>query len=340
MINRGLSSQPNDPGTPERGRNRRRLALPARWLAIALGVATFGLIGLYVGRHPELVISDSYVGRFPDLLPEGAAIAIFAMTYLVVAIGRLPGLWLDRAGAALVGASLMVAAGILPLEEVPKVIDFNTIILLLGVMIVVANLRLSGFFRVVNGWIVTRARYPIVLLTAVILVSGVLSAFLVNDTICLVLTPLVLDLVTQLRRNPVPYLLAIAMASNIGSTSTITGNPQNMIIGSLSHIPYGTFAAALSPIAGIGLILTVVLIALAYRSEFWTGQRLRGEPQPVHANRPIIIKSIVVLRPPWWRVSLPASPLRWWRSLRVPHCCSPDGSSRRRSTARSIGHCC
>jgi len=122
----------------------------------------------------------------------------------------------------------------------------------------------------------------------------VLSAFLVNDTICLVLTPLVLDLVTQLRRNPVPYLLAIAMASNIGSTSTITGNPQNMIIGSLSHIPYGTFAAALSPIAGVGLILTVVLIAVAYRSEFWTGQRLQGEPQPAHTNRPIIIKSIVV----------------------------------------------
>src|SRR5712671_1725224 len=96
----------------------------------------------------------------------------------------------------------------------------------------------------------SRAPHPIVLLTTVVLVSGVLSAFLVNDTICLVLTPLVLDLVTQLRRNPVPYLLGIAMASNIGSTATITGNPQNMIIGSLSHLPYSTFAAALSPIAG------------------------------------------------------------------------------------------
>ena len=172
----------------------------------------------------------------------------------------------------------MVAVGALPLEEAPKAIDFDTIILLLGVMIVVANLRLSGFFQLVNGWVVTRARYPIVLLRPIVLVSGVLSAFLVNDTICLVLTPLVLDLVTRLRRNPVPYLLAIAMASNIGSTATITGNPQNMIIGSLSHIPYGTFAAALSPIAAIGLVLTVGLIAVVYRSEFWTRQRLRGEP--------------------------------------------------------------
>ena len=103
------------------------------------------------------------MARFFSLVPEAAAIAIFAMTYLVVAIGRLPGFRLDRAGAALVGASLMVAVGALPLEEAPKAIDFDTIILLLGVMIVVANLRLSGFFRLVNGFIVTRARHPLVL---------------------------------------------------------------------------------------------------------------------------------------------------------------------------------
>jgi Na+/H+ antiporter NhaD/arsenite permease-like protein len=234
------------------------------------------------------------MAQFFSLAPEAAAIAIFAMTYLVVAIGRLPGFRLDRAGAALVGASLMVAAGALPLEEVPKAIDFDTIILLLGVMIVVANLRLSGFFRLVNGWVVTRARYPIVLLTAVVLVSGILSAFLVNDTVCLVLTPLVLDLVTRLRRNPVPYLLAIAMASNAGSTATITGNPQNMIIGTLSHIPYGTFAAALSPIAGIGLVLTVGLIAFVYRSEYWTRQRLLSESEPAHTDWPIMVKSVAV----------------------------------------------
>jgi Na+/H+ antiporter NhaD/arsenite permease-like protein len=84
------------------------------------------------------------------------------------------------------------------------------------------------------------------------------------------------------------------MASNIGSTATITGNPQNMIIGSLSHIPYGTFAAALSPIAGIGLVLTTGMIAVVYRFEFWTPQRLSGEPEPAHADRPIIVKSVTV----------------------------------------------
>jgi Na+/H+ antiporter NhaD/arsenite permease-like protein len=224
-----------------------------------------------------------------------AAIAVFGATYLVIAIGKLPGFRIDRAGAALLGASLMVGLGVLPLEEAYRAIDFDTITLLLGMMIVVANLRLSGFFRLVNGWVVTRARYPIVLLAAVVLVAGSFSAFLVNDTICLVMTPLVLDIITGLKRDPVPYLLAIAMASNVGSTATITGNPQNMIIGSLSHIPYGTFAAALAPVAAAGLVLTAVAIALIYRHEFLTRERLKVEvAKPARYNGPIVIKSVVV----------------------------------------------
>ena len=192
----------------------------------------------------------------PDWV-HAASLLIFAGTYIVIAAGKLPGLYLDRAGAALLGASLMVGLGVLSLDQALRSINFDTIALLLGMMIVVGNLRLSGFFRLVTNWVVTRARHPLLLLAAVIFTSGLFSAFLVNDTVCLALTPLVLDLVLRLRRNPMPYLLAVAMASNVGSVATITGNPQNMIIGSLSHIPYGTFAAALSPIAGIGLVLTV-----------------------------------------------------------------------------------
>ena len=275
-------------GAREAVKRRPRSSGRYKWLLLI--TAGGGLAGLCVALYPLMPSTGQLIGA----LPQAAAIAIFAATYLVLAIGRLPGFWLDRAGAALVGASLMVAVGVLPLEEVSKAVDFDTIVLLLGVMIVVANLRLAGFFRLVNAWVVTRARHPIGLLTAVVLVSGVLSAFLVNDTICLVLTPLVLDLVTRLRRDPRPYLLAIAMASNIGSTATITGNPQNMIIGSLSHIPYTAFAAALSPIAGIGLALAIGLIALSYRSEFWTRERLQGEAQRGPANWPIIVKSVAV----------------------------------------------
>ena len=223
-----------------------------------------------------------------------AAIVIFSATYLVIAIGKLPGFHLDRAGAALVGASLMVGFGVIPLEEAYKAIDFDTIALLLSMMIVVANLRLSGFFRLVNSWVVTRARHPLLLLAAVTLVSGVLSAFLVNDTICLVLTPLVLELVLLLERNPVPYLLAVALASNVGSTATITGNPQNIMIGSFSHLPYGAFAGALAPVSAAGLVLTVGLLALFYPREFWTRERLRGQALAARYNRPLVLKSVLI----------------------------------------------
>ena len=224
-----------------------------------------------------------------------AAITIFAGTYLFIAIGKLPGYQLDRAGAALLGASLMVGLGVVSLDQAYRAIDFDTITLLLGMMILVANLRLSGFFRLVSNWIVARATRPLVLLMAIVLVAGAFSAFLVNDTICLVMTPLVLDLVTRLKRNPVPYLLAIPMASNVGSTATITGNPQNMIIGSLSHIPYGTFAAALWPVAAVGVVLTAVLIALVYRREFLTTERLPAvATSPARHHRSLVIKSVLV----------------------------------------------
>jgi Na+/H+ antiporter NhaD/arsenite permease-like protein len=203
-----------------------------------------------------------------------AAVAIFAGTYLVIALGKLPGYHLDRAGAALLGASLMVGVGVVLPGEAYRAIDFDTIALLLGMMIVVANLRLAGFFRLVNAWVAARARHPLVLLAAVVLVAGGLSAFLVNDAICLIMTPLVLDLVLRLKRDPIPYLLGVALASNIGSSATITGNPQNMIIGSLSRIPYGSFVATLWPVAAAGLLLTIAAVALLYRREFLTRERL------------------------------------------------------------------
>jgi Na+/H+ antiporter NhaD/arsenite permease-like protein len=230
----------------------------------------------------------------PDSFAISAAIAIFAATYIVIAFGRLPGFRLDRAGAALIGASLMVACGVMNLEEAYRAIDFDTIVLLLGMMIVVANLRLSGFFALVARAVARRVHHPLALLAAGILVSGFFSAFLVNDTICLVLTPLVLALVGALRRSPVPYLLAIAMASNIGSTATITGNPQNMMIGSFSGIPYGGFLAALAPVALAGLAVAFTLIAVAYRKEFLGAPRLAAAEMPVRANLPLVRKAVLV----------------------------------------------
>jgi Na+/H+ antiporter NhaD/arsenite permease-like protein len=226
---------------------------------------------------------------------SAAAWLIFVATYVVVSLGKMPVYRIDRAGAALLGGSLMVASGVLSLEEAYQAIDFNTIVLLLGMMIVVANLRLSGFFRVLTRWIATYVGRPITLLGMVIFSSGILSAFLVNDTICLVMTPLVLELVTRLKRNPVPYLLATATASNIGSVATITGNPQNIMIGSFSRIPYGSFAAALAPVAVVGLMIAFVLIVVSFRSEFFTRDQFDKIDISARYHGPLLAKSLAVM---------------------------------------------
>ena len=223
-----------------------------------------------------------------------AALLIFLGTYLVIAMGGVPGWRVDRTGAAIIGASLMLAFDVLPVEEAYAAVNYDTIILLFGMMIVVANLRLSGFFLVVASWVVEHAHRPLVLLASLCFVSGVFSAFFVNDTMCLVLTPLVLEVTKRLGRNPVPYLLAVAMSSNVGSVATITGNPQNMLIGSFSGIPYRAFTAALAPVALVGLCAVVAVIALIYRREFREQPRLSLPHRPVRVNRVLMWKSLAV----------------------------------------------
>ena len=222
-----------------------------------------------------------------------AATVVFLATYFVIAIGRLPGFRVDRTGAAIIGASLMIAFNVLSFAEAYAAINYDTIILLFGMMIVVANLRLSGFFTAVSAWVVEHAHHPLTLLAAIVAVSGIFSAFFVNDTMCLVLTPLVLEIVAALRRNPIPYLLAVAMASNIGSVATITGNPQNMMIGTFSGIHYRDFAAALSPVAAVGLACAFCVIAIVYRSEFRGSNRMQlEEPPRVRVNSVLLWKSL------------------------------------------------
>lgn len=224
------------------------------------------------------------------------AVVIFVATYAVVAVGRVPGLRIDRAGAAFLGAALMVGCGAIGLDDAYRAIDFNTIALLLGMMIVVANLRLAGFFELVTGFVVARARHPLLLLVAVVGVTGVLSALLVNDTVCLVLTPLVLLVVLRLRRNPVPYLIAVALAANIGGVATLTGTPQNMIIGGWSGVSYRAFSAALAPVSAIGLGLAVLLVAGLWWREFLVGGRLVGAAVlPVRCDRRLLGKTVLVL---------------------------------------------
>lgn len=193
--------------------------------------------------------------------------AIFAASYAGLAFGRLPWLGLGRTGIALLGAGLMLAAGVLSPGEALRAIDRDTMGLLLGMMLVVGALRLSGCLGWAARAIGVRARSPAALLGAVVALAGGLSAFLVNDAVCLVLAPLVLDLAREAGRRPLPYLLAVAMASNIGSVATITGNPQNIMIGSVSGIGYTRFTLSLAPVALAGLAVAAALIAIGCRRD-------------------------------------------------------------------------
>ena len=211
------------------------------------------------------------------MTPESVvALVILVLTYVGVAVGRIPGLRLDRAGIAFLGGAAMIAVGPLSLEEAFRAIDFDTIALLLGMMIVVAHLKVSGAFRALGALAIEYAHAPFLLLVIVTVMAGVLSAFLVNDAICLVMAPIVLQVVRSLGRNPLPYLVAVATASNCGSVATITGNPQNMVIGTLSRIPYPAFAAALAPVAAFGLVAVIVIVRLVYAQEF----AFKGELEP------------------------------------------------------------
>lgn len=222
------------------------------------------------------------------------ALAIFLFTYLALAVGGLPGLRVDRTGVAIIGAVLMVISGVVPMPQAIGAIDYGTLILLYGMMLIAGNLRLAGFFRLSTAWLIERARRPMTMLLAVTLSAGVLSALFVNDIVCLVLTPLVITMTRRLELNPRPYLLALAAASNVGSVATITGNPQNMMIGSISGLSYLTFLKHLGPVAVIGLGVTVLVIALVHRRDLQAARLDTPVIGPTRVNQPLLWKGSLV----------------------------------------------
>ena len=174
---------------------------------------------------------------------------------------------LDRPSGALLGAVLMVLAGVLTLDEAYRAIDFNTILLLLGMMLVIAYLKIANCFKYLSYLLITHARNSFILLCFVSFSSGILSALFVNDTICLMFTPLLILALNQTKLNPVPFLIALATSSNIGSVVTLTGNPQNMLIGVFSKIPYVDFTLHLLPIGLLSLVANVFIISLLFRKD-------------------------------------------------------------------------
>ena len=219
--------------------------------------------------------------------------AVASLTLLGVALGRLPALKMNRATIALVGATLLVAGGVLSLDQAYRAVDWNTLLLLFGMMVLNVNLRAGGFFQRVTAGVIRFAKTPRRLLALIIGASGVLSAVFLNDTIVLVFTPIVLDVTLALRRNPLPYLVGLVTAANIGSVATITGKPQNMLVGLSSGISFVDFTEALAPIAVVGLAIAWGVLVLVYRREF-TGSPLGTVVEvPISGDHRTLIKALV-----------------------------------------------
>jgi Na+/H+ antiporter NhaD/arsenite permease-like protein len=196
---------------------------------------------------------------------ELLAIGIFAVTYILISGRRLKVLPLNRPASALLGAVLMVSCGIMTPQQAYAAVDYDTLVLLLGMMLISAYLFLAGFFDWAADWILRRARDARQLLLFLICASGLLSALLVNDTVCLMLTPLVVSVIVRGKLPLPPYLLALAMSANLGSAATLVGNPQNMIIGRLSGIPFLQFSASLLPAAVAGLAIQYWVLRMGFR---------------------------------------------------------------------------
>jgi len=194
-------------------------------------------------------------------------LAIFVVTYLLIAAQQVPGVRLNRPGASLLGAVAMVVLGGLSPRDAYAAIDIDVIVFLLGVLLLVAYLDLGGFFDWAALWISKRFRSPHALLAGIIAASGLLSAVFLNDTVCLVFVPLVLAAIEPLGLRPLPYLLGIAFAANVGSAMTITGNPQNMLIGISSGIAYRDFAARLALPSLGGLAIVYGVLAVVFRRD-------------------------------------------------------------------------
>lgn len=218
-----------------------------------------------------------------------AGTVILILTYIGVSFTRLPHINIDRPAAAMTGALLMVLAGVLTFNQAIASIDFHTITLLLGMMLLMAALQQADFFNVLAARSIAMATKPWQLLLTVILVTAVGSAFMVNDVVVLLFTPVIIAACRLLDRNPSVYLLAEAMASNIGSVATEIGNPQNMLIGVVSGIPFTTFMLYLLPVAAVSLVILFMTIFLFYRRQMgieFTAEKLQHQTLSVIAGQP------------------------------------------------------
>lgn len=211
---------------------------------------------------------------------EIGATVIFGITYVLISGRQLKILPLNRPAAALLGAVLMVATGVMTPERAYRAVNYDTLVLLLGMMLISAYLYLAHFFEWAADLVLKFSGTPQRLLLFLTLISGILSALLVNDTVCLMLTPLVVAVIRRGKLPLLPFLIALATSANVGSVATLVGNPQNMIIGHFSNIPFSEFARSLAPAALVGLAINFGIVSFGFRNVLNTSAISR-EPYPI-----------------------------------------------------------
>src|SRR5712691_5790698 len=219
--------------------------------------------------------------------PFWVAITIFALTYLLVIADRI-----NRSIIALLGAGVMVVSGVLSQDEAIRGIDFNTIALLTGMMVLVAIARRCGMFEYLAVWSAQKGRaQPWAILAMLSLVTAILSAFLDNVTTVLLVAPVTLEISRYLEAPPYPFLFAEVFASNIGGTATLIGDPPNIIIGSAAHLSFNDFIIHLAPVIVIIMAVQLVLTHLIW------GTNLRATPQARARVMALDERSMIVDRP-------------------------------------------
>lgn len=223
-----------------------------------------------------------------------AGLIIFAATYILIAVQRLPFVHLNRPAAGLLGAVAMVVFGVLTPQQAYAAIDLDVIVFLLGLMLIVGYLEVGHSFEWVAQRVLRRAGTPARLLAAIVIGGGILSALFVNDTVCLVVTPVLLLALSAVHVRPTPYLLGLAMGANVGSVLSVTGNPQNMLVGIWSGATFGGFVLHMLPVAAGGLALTYGVLRWAFRAELARGFSVRLEAVPVEIDRPLVFKGLAM----------------------------------------------
>jgi Na+/H+ antiporter NhaD/arsenite permease-like protein len=225
------------------------------------------------------------------------ALVVFTLTYLVIASRQLHWIGLDRPAGAVVGAVAMVVIGGLPMDAALRAIDLEVVILLFGILVIAAYLAEARFFRLTTYFVLTRARSARSLLFGLTFVVGALSALLLNDTVCVLLTPLVIAVVVEARLPALPYLLALASAANVGGVVSFSGNPQNMIVGAAAHgtIGFLQYFLITLPAGAACLAANALVIGWLFRRELPTGPLADRSPPRPAIDRALAFKALAAL---------------------------------------------